>query len=341
MGNTLNVTHRWRALTACAAITASAIAVGAAPATAQAPTFDRVVTIGDSYASGTGIHDDATDYDGQGPLTHEFAPALGGGSIACLRELDTTPGPRAAASLGLTYDRGTQTDPDDQGDMVACAGAVIANIDAQVAAASIGSGGAGTLALLTIGGNDIRTARGESWPEALIRCITAWRCDRDGANQLANLADVQSDLTALYQRIDDAYPDLTLRVFGYPRLMQPGWFCSGVLGIGASEGRFIDGQADRLNDTIASAVAAAGSANIEFVDVADEFDGKGACEGSANSRAVNSIVFGNSITRTVNSDGSITEEVVDLGILPSAASFHPSQLGYDAYLEALANNFGG
>ncbi|MEM8621754.1 MAG: hypothetical protein AAGF73_18770 [Actinomycetota bacterium] len=330
MGNATN-TSFWRAAVG-AAVALSAIAVGAAPATAQeAPAFDRVVTIGDSYASGTGIHADATSYDDQGPLVHEFAPSLDGGSIACLRELDTTPGPRVAAALGADFD------------MVACAGGVIDNIDAQLAVADLGSG-AGSLALLTIGGNDVRTARGESWPEALIRCITAWRCDRDSGNQLSNLDDVQTRLTALYQQIGTAHPDLTLRVYGYPRLMQPGWFCSGVLGLGRSEGRFIDGQADRLNATIAAAVNAADAstpADIGFVDVVDEFDGNGACEGSSSRRGVNSIVFGNSITRTTNPDGTVSENVVDLGILPSAASFHPSQLGYDAYFDALVNNFGG
>ena len=213
--------------------------------TAQADdgAIERVVTLGDSYSSGSGIHRNASDYDDHGPPAHSFDRSTRLGSSACQRELDETPGPRLAARI------------DADSVFVACAGAVIREIPAQVRAADIPGDGSGTLVTMTIGGNDLRTERGENWPDALLRCITSAGCDRS-SNEMANFAEIRHDLTAVYVDIGKEYPEITFRVLGYPRLMQSDRWCEGVTGVGRDEADFIDEQVDRLNAEIGDAVGA-------------------------------------------------------------------------------------
>ena len=61
--------------------------------------IERVVTLGDSYSSGSGIHRNASDYDDHGPEAPSFDHSIRLGSSACQRELDETPGPRLADQL--------------------------------------------------------------------------------------------------------------------------------------------------------------------------------------------------------------------------------------------------
>ena len=179
-----------RAMFRAATVVACALAsVGALATTAQAsstgstpPAIDRVVTLGDSYSSGSGIHRNASSYDDHGPETHSFDRSTRLGSSACQRELDETPGPRLAEQLAA------------ESVFVACAGAVIREIPAQVRAAGIPGHGAGTLITMTIGGNDLRTGRDENWPDALLRCITSAGCDESIQNRMANLDEIRRDL---------------------------------------------------------------------------------------------------------------------------------------------------
>jgi hypothetical protein len=172
--------------------------------TEAAETVERIVTLGDSYSSGSGIHRNASSYDDHGPAAHSFDPSTRLGSSACQRELDETPGPRLASQLGA------------DSVFVACAGAVVREIPAQMKAAGIPGDGAGTVVTITIGGNDLRTGRDENWPDALMRCITSARCHESSKNQMANLDDIRHDLTATYRAIGERYPEITVRVLGYP-----------------------------------------------------------------------------------------------------------------------------
>jgi lysophospholipase L1-like esterase len=253
----------------------------------------RIVTAGDSYAAGTGIHRDPSSYDG---------------GAACLREDDTTPGPRLAADLRL------------DSTMVACAGAVMADVLGQLATAALAPGGAGEVIALVVGGNDVRTERGDHWTALLTDCILSSGCDDEDGNQLANLDRIERGLTSLHTAVARTYPRATIRVLAYPPLMQRDrWGCLGVVGIGRGEADWIDDQVDALNRRIERAVVAAGAstgADIEFVPVAEEFDNHGACRTWQRDRYVNDARF---------------FDVVRL----SPASFHPSQQGYDAFGRAL------
>ena len=291
--------------------------------------IERVVTLGDSYSSGSGIHRNASSYDDHGPEAHSFNRVTRLGSSACQRELDETPGPRLAAQL------------DADSVFIACAGAVIREIPAQVRAAAILGDGAGTLVTLTIGGNDLRTARDENWPDALTRCITSMHCHESSKNQMANLDQIREDLVDTYEAIGERYPDITVRVLAYPRLMQGNGRCDGVTGISGDEADWIDEQVDLLNHQIKVATARARGmtgADIRFVDVTDEFDNHGACRFWQRDRFVNDAVFGDTFRRSQLADGTVQEHWTDGPFNVSTASFHPSSKGYDAYLVALRSS---
>ena len=314
---------------ACAAASVGALAVAGsveAGSAAQRSRIERVITLGDSYSSGSGIHKNASSYDDHGPEAHSFDRATRLGSSACQRELDETPGPRLADEL------------DAESIFIACAGAVIREIPAQVRAADIPGDGDGTLITLTIGGNDLRTERGENWPDALVRCITSAGCHGSDRNQLANLDDIRRRLTEVYTDLGRDYPGVSVRVLGYPRLMQSDRWCEGVTGIGRSEADWIDDQVDLLNAKINSAVTIARirtGVDIRYVSVVDEFDNRGACRFWQRDRYINDAVFGDSLRRSRLSDGTVREHWNDSPINFSTASFHPSSKGYDAYFRVL------
>ncbi len=317
------------ATTATVGVAAGGTTVSARPEVTPAATLsriERVVTLGDSYSSGSGIHRNASSYDDHGPEAHSFDRSTRLGSSACQRELDETPGPRLAEQLGATSV------------FIACAGAVIREIPAQVRAADIPGGGVGTLVSITIGGNDLRTVRDENWPDALVRCITSARCHQSSKNQMANLDELREDLVDVYAAIGEEFPDITVRVLGYPQLMQGNGRCDGVTGISGDEADWIDAQADELNRQIRIAAARARGltgADIRFVEVVDLFDNHGACRFWQRDRFVNDAVFGDSFRRSQLADGTVREHWTDGAFNVSTASFHPSSKGYDAYLEAL------
>ncbi len=300
-----------------------------ATAAASLVRIERVVTLGDSYSSGSGIHRNASSYDDHGPEAHSFDPSTRLGSSACQRELDETPGPRLAEQLAA------------ESVFIACAGAVIREIPAQMRVADVPGDGLGTLVTMTIGGNDLRTVRDENWPDALVRCITSARCHRSSKNQMANLDDLREDLVATYRAIGEEFPAITVRVLAYPRLMQGNGRCDGVTGISGDEADWIDDQVDLLNHQIEVATARSRGltgADIRYVDVGDEFDNHGACRFWQRDRFVNDAVFGDSLRRSQLADGTIHEHWTDGPLNVSTAAFHPSSKGYDAYLSALGSS---
>ena len=318
-------------LVAAVAATVGVVAVDSSVSARPAATvasgqIERVVTLGDSYSSGSGIHRNASSYDDHGPAAHSFDRSTRLGSSACQRELDEMPGPLLASQL------------DADSVFIACAGAVIREIPAQVRAADIPGDGDGTLVTMTIGGNDLRTVRDENWPDALTRCITAARCHESTKNQMANLDQIRDDLVETYRAIGEQLPEITVRVLAYPRMMQGNGRCDGVTGISGREADWIDEQVDLLNHQIEVATARARGitgADIRFVDVTDEFDNHGACRFWRRDRFVNDTVFGDTFRRSQLADGTVQEHWTDGPLNVSTASFHPNSKGYDAYLGAL------
>lgn len=296
-------------------------------AAAQAGRIVRVITLGDSYSSGVGIHDDADQYDDHGPERHSFDPATRLGASACARETDTTPGPRLAAELGI------------DSIFVACAGAEVEEIPNQLELADIPGEGYGTLVTMTIGGNDLRTQRGEVWPDVIMHCIFGSRCHEDEGNHPANLDRLEADLTAMYLAIGRAYPGITVRALAYPRIMQPDhWGCSGMTGVSSSEADWVDDQVDLLDRAIAIAATTARmrtGADIRYVEVADQFDNHGSCRMLHRDRYVNDSILGQTYRRELDAAGNVVDVWQDGLFHVSTSSVHPNQKGYDAYGEAL------
>jgi lysophospholipase L1-like esterase len=304
--------------------------LNSAPAQAEAADVDTVVVLGDSYSSGVGIHSDASDYDDHGPREHSFDPDTRLGHSACHRETDTTFGPQLADAL------------DADMTFVACAGAVVEEIPNQVAAAGIDGTGEGTVVTVTIGGNDLRTERGEDWPDVLLRCVLETDCHESEQNQVANLSEIQGDLIEVYQAIGEEFPDITVRILGYPRIMQPDrWGCIGMTGVGSDEANWVDDQVDALNlrANIAAILARMRTgADIRYVSVVDEFDNHGACRVWQRDRYVNDTRIGETYRREMNEQGEIVDVYRDGWRHLSSSSVHPSQAGYDAYFDALVTN---
>ncbi len=292
----------------------------------------RLVTLGDSYSSGLGIHRDASEYDDHGPPDHSFDDSTRLGGSACYREVDDTPGQRIAAEREL------------DAVFIACAGASIADMANQLEAAGIPGDGAGTIVLLTVGGNDARTAEGGDWPDALVECITSFGCDDDSAG-IANADEIQAGLAAFLSGLLAEHPRATVRVPAYPPLMQPDrWGCVGVTGIGRAEANWIDEQVALLNGSIERAVESVaagvgesdgGGSDVDFVPVADEFDGHGACRTFQRDRYVNDALKGERLRREMRPNGEVVDEYDDGFFTISASSFHPSRQGYEAYNETI------
>jgi len=285
--------------------TRAALALVAAPALAlrmqknNSTSSGYVVTMGDSYASGTGIHKLQSDYHN---------------GDACCRDFETTPGAQLANQQGKQHI------------MPACAGDEIPQINQQFTnmqaeyPEEAARGWEGSTMIFTIGGNDVRSHGGDAWPGLLTNCIISFsgNCHSAADNQIANFAEVEAQLTAFYERLAEGASKATIRVWGYPRLLQRTWHCIPVPGVSSAATQWMDDMVDEMNSHMASAVATAKSrhsgVDIEFIDVRSYLT-KGACSTSGNH--VHSLVLAGG------------------GLSPM--TFHPSQRGYNQYYNALAN----
>lgn len=305
---------------------------GGAPAGAPKGSYDRVVTMGDSYAAGVGSHKDDTGYDDHGPAWHFTDERTTLGVSTCKREVHTNHGGLAAARLGVPHQ------------MVACGGAEVPHVHNQMRHLTIPGSGDGTLIALTVGGNDIRTFDGSTWGELFARCIktgfftTQDVCLDTPFNEIVNFPSINADLRNLYTSIISRYPDATIRVMLYPEIMQPNWQCS-VVGISARTARWIDGETRVLNATVQSAVSAVSNstgADIRTVSVEEEFDGRGTCRSKKDSY-INGITFGKSVWREhhVGSSGHEWVTMYSKGGKKTGAAFHPTPRGYQGFFDSL------
>jgi hypothetical protein len=178
---------------------------------------DMVVTLGDSYSSGTGIYPlfgydvffgaketlDGSDRHYRFTVT---TPAT------CLRELDTTPGARYAKHQ-------QQTDFE----MVACAGAEISNLYDQIDYMNdkfpeqAAKSWANSTFVLTIGLNNLKTVDDQNiWFNVVLGCaLFQDDCSQDVNNQVGNRDKVATELTAALSYLAGVANQATIRVFGY------------------------------------------------------------------------------------------------------------------------------
>jgi len=261
----------------------------------------KVVTVGDSYSAGVGIWKSASDYEGGD----------------CLRDVKTIPGAQLANQEGLTSVN------------VACNGGELPDANQQFTdlqadyPQDAASGWNGSVFVMTIGGNDIRTGKGEGWGSLLTSCIASFYggCHTEAENQVANFDELEADLTAFYTRLAEGAGNAQIRVLGYPRLLRRGWICIPVPGLNSGAADWADNMVDEMNGRISRAVASVKSrfpaVDLQFVDVLNYLT-KGAC--STSGQHVHAIVL---------ADGGL-----------SPMTFHPHQRGYNEYYAALGNSLG-
>jgi len=265
--------------------------------------------MGDSYASGTGIHNKISDYhDGD----------------KCCREFKTTPGGRVAKQQGKQHL------------MPACAGDEIPQIKEQFAdlqadnQAEAARGWEGSTFMFTIGGNDVRSHGGDGWTGILVDCILSFYgvigdCHKKHENQVANFPEVRSELVNFYTTVAQGASRASIRVWGYPRLLQRTWLgCMPVPGVSSGATKWADNMVDELNGILRSAVAEVQGQNpgvdIEYVDVTNRLT-LGAC--------------------SLQSGKHVHSIVLNFESLLSPMTFHPTQAGYNGYHAALAPTLKG
>lgn len=276
------MTRRVVAALAGAVVLSSAFA--AAPAHA-ASWNANYVAFGDSFAAGTGVP---------------------GASGSCLTS------PQAYPNL-----------LSKKVDSLACSGANSASLSGQIDAAKALSPAASingqrtvfrTQQLtLTLGGTDV------GWLAVLQACLSAPgsdACAQAMQQTAAAIATQPTRTAAAVQQLRAEAPKAQILVTGYPRLFDPviGQPCdlgSGVE-IPAEQVALLkqfDDLADALNAAIGAGVASANDSRAEFVGVAGEFDGHGACRGA--DAWINGLI------------------ATEAGINPG--SFHPNAQGEQAY----------
>ncbi|GAX21535.1 hypothetical protein FisN_6Hh425 [Fistulifera solaris] len=217
-----------------------------------------VVTIGDSYAAGTGIHALRKEYD----------------DTYCYVEVDTIPGGKYASTRGLEHV------------VTACAGDTI---DATVAQWNdlqlrypdeVADLWEGSVIIISTGGNSALTRRGENFEESLARVLRTRRFHEDELNQVGNLGDVQTELETFYSQLAVEAAEATVRVMGYPFIFNSNPLKCFIPGIRVAEANFFDETVVELNEVIVAAIETVKTAfpsfDIRYVDVAPSY-GSGAC----------------------------------------------------------------
>merc|ERR1719464_235589 len=127
--------------------------------------------------------------------------------------------------------------------------------------------------MLTIGGNDVRSHGGDGWTSLLLSCILSFYtdCHKKADNQVANWDELQGDLENYYTSMAQGAGNATIRVMGYPRLLQRTWHCIPIPGVNSGATKWMDSMVDSLNAMLTRAVSNVKSAypsvDLEFVPV--------------------------------------------------------------------------
>ncbi|GAX21536.1 hypothetical protein FisN_6Hh426 [Fistulifera solaris] len=217
-----------------------------------------VITLGDSYAAGTGAQALRKEYD----------------DTTCYVEDDTSPGGKYASARGLKHI------------VAACSGDLVIDTVAQWDDLQLRYSNEatdlweGSVILVTTGGNSLESIRGDDFVEGLIRCLTVPRCYEPPENQVANYDAVQAELEQFYSQLAVQAYRATVRVIGYPKVFNSNRLRCSIPGITVREADFFDNIVIGMNDRIVTAIDAVKSSfpdfDIRFVDVTNYYT-NGAC----------------------------------------------------------------
>jgi lysophospholipase L1-like esterase len=251
--------------------------------------YDNYYALGDSYSSGDG------------------APPYFGAS-GCYRSTNV---------YSYRLGNGAPTP-----DLIACSGAVTADIDQVTQSSSVPgtqlsqllSGPRGnTLITLTIGGNDI------GFSSELTKCITSFTsCKSDQSSIAAKITALEPRLAQIYGELRSAAPGADIIIVGYPLLVANPSIadCHNPIvyyGLGGGEMTMIRTLATQLDNVIAQAAAQAGVSNAAQ-QVAQAFAGHEACTKDESQEWINEIA-------------GLNDALHD--------SFHPNSAGYQAMAGAV------
>jgi lysophospholipase L1-like esterase len=206
--------------------------------------------------------------------------------------------------------------------LIACSGAVTANIDQTVQSSSLSQTQLGqllssprgnTLITLTIGGNDV------GFSSELTRCITSFTsCKSDQSKVSAKITALQARLAQIYGELRTAAPGADIIIVGYPLLVANPSIadCHNPIvytGLGGGEMTMIRTLAAQLDSVIATAATQAGVSNAAL-QVEQAFAGHEACTGLESQEWINEIA-------------GLNDSLHD--------SFHPNSAGYRAMATAV------
>ena len=247
----------------------------------------KVITLGDSYSSGTGIHPLLFGYDeilgasvtlddnhGHGFGKEDNSRDYENTSTppCCLREKDTTPGARLAHDLGL------------ESYMGACAGAQFENLYDQIDYMNAlfpddyQDQWDGSTILLTLGLNNLESVGGENWFTVLsFGCLLESDCSTNSDYPVANQENTRANLMAALSYLTAEASRAIIRVFGYGKPFQGSnsKTCD-AFGMSNAEADFIDNDYFGLMNAISKDVVTELQAtapvpgvvlDIEFIDV--------------------------------------------------------------------------
>ena len=206
--------------------------------------------------------------------------------------------------------------------LIACAGAVTADIDQEAQSSSVpgtqlsqllGNPRGNTLITITIGGNDI------GFSSELTRCITSFSsCKSDQSSISAKITALEPRLVQVYKELRSAAPGADIMIVGYPLLVANPSIadCHNPIvyvGLGAGEMTMIRTLATQLDNVIAQAATQAGVSNAAQ-QVAQAFAGHEACTKDESQEWINEIA-------------GLNDALHD--------SFHPNSSGYRAMAGAV------
>ncbi len=256
--------------------------------TGYSGSYDNYYALGDSYSSGDG----APPYSGVSGCyrsTNVYSYLLGNGA----------PSPT----------------------LIACSGAVTANIDQTVQSSVtqtqlgqlLSSPRGKTLITLTIGGNDV------GFSSELTKCITSFTsCKSDASTVAQKITALQARLVQIYGELRSAAPGADIIIAGYPLLVANPSIadCHNPIvytGLGAGEMTMIRTLAAQLDSVIATAATQAGVSNAA-AQVEQAFAGHEACTKVESQEWINEIA-------------GLNDSLHD--------SFHPNSAGYQAMAGAV------
>ena len=206
---------------------------------------------------------------------------------------------RSEASYGVLLDGRAGLVLDD---LVACSGA---STTSMVEGGQLGAlDDATDLVLLSIGANDV------AWSKPAVACALRTNAECVAATAELNRAvaeDLPERLDALLAEVELAAPDARVLLTGYPRLFSPGY--GAYLNASPIEQKRINDATDLLNS---AARTSASEQGFGFVDVTTRFAGRGL---NAPDPWIHSLRL---------PSGEIDRR-----------AFHPTAVGYDAYVRAI------